>query len=1645
MSGNSHKLIRQFTYILAIAALALCFTGVLVARAENAVYYVDASGGSDSNSGTSWAEAFETLQMALTVAESSDQIWVSEGVYYPDEGPGQIDNDRTSPFKPRNGIEIYGGFAGNETSLDERDIPAHPTVLSGDIDGNDITDPRGVVTDTVNIQGSNVYHVVRGDIGVDGSAVLDGFIITAGQADGPGSDAHGGGIFNYQSSPTYRNLTIEGNMTSAGGGGMANEDNSNPMLSQISFLANTASDWGGGMWNVNSSPTLTDVTFSGNTASWGGGMHSSFSTSTLTNVTFEGNTAIQGGGMVNGEESHPTLTEVEFLNNTASSHGGGMFNSDHNSPTLSNVIFQGNSSGSGGGGMANGNNSNPSLSQVTFLANTASDWGGGMWNVNSSPTLTDVTFSGNTASWGGGIHSSYSTSTLTNVIFEGNTAIQGGGMVNGEASYPTLTGVEFLNNTASSHGGGMFNAEESSPALSNVIFQGNSSGSGGGGMANGNSNPSLVQVTFLANIASEWGGGMWNVNSSPTLTDVTFSGNDAYNGGGMHSSYSTSMLTNVIFEGNTARYGAGIVNGEESSPTLTGVEFLNNVADFQGGGMYNTYGNSLELTNITFSGNTAGFGGGIYNIGNLTINASTISGNAATSNTGGGIYNQMGGIVTVDSSTIGSNSAYSGAGIYNDGALTIQNGTVIGGAGQGNAANYDGGGIYNDANGATTIIYSVVSANSAGYGGGIFNGGTLYIQNVSAVRSNTAAYGGGIHNGGGYNNYDGTVIVDNSIIVANSADLGGGIWSQGTLTIQNGSLIGGADGGNSAERGGGIYNHSGTLTLSETNVCANQAQWGGGLYNSIEGIADLIYAFVCSNSATIDGGGLYNRGAMVIEAGSRVSDNHAVNGASAAGIFNYDGNLTIDASEISYNSSANSAGGIMMHGGSLVVQNGTAIANNTAVISGGGLYISARETTNLSISDSDFNANSAANGGGIYTERGVILSNSTLIGNQALDMGGGMYNESCNPVLSNVTFSGNSAVNGGGMRNNSSSPSLTHVVFSNNTASDSGGGGGGMSNDYSSPTLTDVIFEGNSGYYGGGLYNGWYNTPTLTQVIFNNNTGNLGGGMFNQWSSPILTEVTFSNNHAGERGGGMFNWWESSPILSNVTFSDNTAIDWGGGLYNQSYSSPALTNVTFSGNTAGVGGGLYSYYYSNPTLMNVTFSDNSATLGGGMYTIDASTPTLTNVVIGNSLSGGDCVLDAGGGITASYTLMEDTGTNACGLTDGVNGNLIGQDPLLGPLQDNGGATLTHALLPGSSAIDAGTQVGCPVTDQRGAVRPFGLACDMGAYELSEYSLTLDKSASDLTPEPGKVITLTLTVHNTGPGLTGGIISDTLPTELNFIGPIALDPAEAGIVGTEPPIVAYDLMIWANQGVTVTFPVSVSWGLAAGTEITNTATFSSPVLSESVSGSLVLVVANTAPVADDDEFEVAEDSTSELDVLVGDNDDNGDPLSISAAGTPDQGGTAIHDGLIITYTPGMDFVGVEVFTYTVTDGASGYDTAWVTVTVSNVADTPLFTSTPVTSAVQYAPYTYTVTTTDPDLPYGDVLTITSTTLPDWLVLVDQGGGIALLVGVPDEADVGEHGVVLLVRDRGGLQATQAFTIVVAERQLYWTFLPMAIRN
>ena len=539
-----------------LVGMTMCLIEGSSVRGDPGIIYVDTDA-TGLNNGTSWDHAYTELQSALGAAASGAEIWVAEGVYYPDEGPGQIDGDAESTFTLTDGVAVYGGFSGDEEAREARDWTANVTVLSGDIGGDDGTDAHGVVTDTANITGTNAFHVVTGG-GVTETAVLDGFTITAGSAHGPDYYQHaGGGLYNQSSSPVLNNVIFRGNSAEWTGGGIYNGLESNPKLTSVIFSGNQARD-GGGLFNYRSSPTLTDVIFNANRSSQG------------------------GGGMYNRTTlgSLPKLNNVIFTDNRATWYGGGMYNYDHSSAVLSNVIFSNNTAENGDGGGMRNRDSMPMLDNVTFSGNDARN-GGGMDNKDSNPTLTDVSFTGNTADEGdgGGMHNSDSSPRLVNVTFSGNDAQNGGGMDN-ENSSPTLTGVSFTGNTADEgDGGGMHNHPTSSPVLTNVTFFSNTATVDGGGMANGdNSDPQLTNATFSGNYAHQYGGGLYSWQSQPTLTNVTFSGNRAgSNGGGVCSSSSSPTLVNCILWGNLASSAEDqIFNIGPCSPTVS-------YSDIQGG------------------------------------------------------------------------------------------------------------------------------------------------------------------------------------------------------------------------------------------------------------------------------------------------------------------------------------------------------------------------------------------------------------------------------------------------------------------------------------------------------------------------------------------------------------------------------------------------------------------------------------------------------------------------------------------------------------------------------------------------------------------------------------------------------------------------------------------------------------------------------------------------------------------------------------------------------------------------------------------------------------------------------------------------------------------------------------------------------
>ncbi len=343
----------------------------------------------------------------------------------------------------------------------------------------------------------------------------------------------------------------------------------------------------------------------------------------------------------------------------------------------------------------------------------------------------------------------------------------------------------------------------------------------------------------------------------------------------------------------------------------------------------------------------------------------------------------------------------------------------------------------------------------------------------------------------------------------------------------------------------------------------------------------------------------------------------------------------------------------------------------------------------------------AANGGGIYTVGGLTVSNSTITANHS----GGIYNAGGLLELTNVDIDNN--LNGYGLYN-ANTGSLNY-----SGGSVSGNEGGGIYNNASPATLTNLNIISNT--IGGGVYNiTSLSSSRLTisqSVVMSNTTTTNGGGIFNEGigADMDIFDTRIRGNTAVSSGGGIYN---NGIMDINGSTLDNNSARSGGGIEHSGVSLH-ITNSTISGNSVSDNGGGF-YNKGSATLTHVTLSGNTANgpdTGGNIFN-DEALLTLQNSIVANSPTDGNCFYSAGT-VTSSGNNLDDG--NTCNFTHA--GDIVNTNPLLGPLQNNGGPTFTQALLSGSPAINEANSAFCPATDQRGFTRP-AAACDIGAYEAA---------------------------------------------------------------------------------------------------------------------------------------------------------------------------------------------------------------------------------------------------------------------------------------------------------------------------------------
>jgi predicted outer membrane repeat protein len=303
------------------------------------VWLVD-SAAKGANDGTSWADAYTDLQVALASATAGDEIWVASGVYR----PASFGGDRAATFQLPGGVALLGGFVGGETDREYRDPAYNLTELSGDLNDND--DPGFTSTE------DNSYHVVTGS-GTDETAILDGFTISAGFANGGNDHNRGGGMFNDGGSPTVRRCLFSGNWAMWDGGGMYNVTSSRPTVADCVF-ADGFADRGGGMFNRGGSDaSVVRSRFLRNEGKrCGGGMFNEDSDPDAIDCVFVWNFTdpIIGnsrGGAIYNRGGGAELINCTVTQNTATQRGGGLYVTDSSTVDIRNSIFWGNSAGVG--------------------------------------------------------------------------------------------------------------------------------------------------------------------------------------------------------------------------------------------------------------------------------------------------------------------------------------------------------------------------------------------------------------------------------------------------------------------------------------------------------------------------------------------------------------------------------------------------------------------------------------------------------------------------------------------------------------------------------------------------------------------------------------------------------------------------------------------------------------------------------------------------------------------------------------------------------------------------------------------------------------------------------------------------------------------------------------------------------------------------------------------------------------------------------------------------------------------------------------------------------------------------------------------------------------------------------------------------
>lgn len=1072
-------------------------------------------------------------------------------------------------------------------------------------------------------------------------------------------------------------------------------------------------------------PGANLLTLSGNNANRifrvaSGGLNVAISGLTISN----GKAADVGGGIV--ADSNLTLTACNIINNTAGAGGGGVYVGGAVG-TFTDCTFTGNTSGTGGGAVRL-ISSTATFSSCTFSGNTSANYFGAVSFTDSSGTMTNCTISGNTTTGTGlgsiGLFATNGVRTLavTNCTIANNTSTNNGGVYIEASGAGTNANATIRNTIIANNLNVNIGRTATTGGSATVTSQGFN-------LTNDNSNTFLNQVTDILN-ANPQLGPLQN-NGGPAPTQALLAGSPALDKGNSAGIPLDQRGRLRSFDITTIAAPSGGDQSDIGAVEMQAV-VVANANDGGAGSLRQAIANSLPDTDITFSSTffnvprTITLTGGEIPINkNLTIsgpgaNLLTLSGNNANR-----IFN-----IT----TSGQNVAISG--------LTISNGRA-GGAGA-------GGGVYiNNSIGTFTDCAFIGNTSVAN------DGGAVQLDNASGTFTGCTFSGntaGGIR-GGAVSLANSSGSFTNCTVSANKATFGAGIAlfnpnGNQRLAVTNCTITNNTSQGNNAS--GLLVEVAAGLTTTATvrnSIIANNSGTDNirGLLNGALSPATLIsqgFNLTSDNSTTFlnQATDQTNKNPLLgpLQNNSGPTATHVLLPNSPALDKGYSAGIPLDQRgrprPFDISGIAPAAGGDNSDIGAVEMLAGI-VRNDESI----GVPGSLRQV----IADAPAGADIMFDPAFFNVPRSILLASGEILISKSLTI----YGPGANllTIDSGVKLNRLFRVAGGGLN-----VIISGLTFRNGKAT---GVGGGIASD-SNLTLNSCSF-------------------------INNAASDGGGGVYVGGAVGTFTDCTFTGNTSGS-GGGAVRLIGATATFSSCTFSGNSSANYFSAV-SFTDSSGTMTNCTISGNTTtATGFGSVGLYVTSGlkvlTISSSTIANNTSTNNGGVY-VEAlgageAAATLQNTIVANNTGVNIGRTAASGGfasiVSRGYNLTNDvTNTFLTQATDILNAN-----PQLGPLQNNGGSTQTHALLFGSPAIDKGNSSGV-ATDQRGVGRPVddlllanatgGNGADIGAFERTAPAVV---SAASFKENPFAQESI---VAMFGENLTGGIaVASTVPL------PITLD-------------------------------------------------------------------------------------------------------------------------------------------------------------------------------------------------------------------------------------------------------------------------------